>query len=116
MNLSLLINEAPYMCLGATQATSRYSPWRDNTNPHIIEPPQTVHQSSNTKLSRLVEWYPSDINVACKTRLQNQASVAFNIVALLVEVVHCEFGSIHYADEVDIENLQVWLCGLFSFL
>jgi hypothetical protein len=66
-----------------------------------------MHQPSDAILSRLVEWCTRHINVARKTRFQNQTSIALGIIALLVEIVHREFSAVHHADKVDVKDLQV---------
>jgi hypothetical protein len=73
-----------------------------------------MHQSSDTILSRLVKWYPGYIQISCKTRFQNQTSVALRIIALPVEVVHCKFRGVHHAEEVGIEDLEVGFGGFFG--
>lgn len=75
-----------------------------------------MHQSSDAVLSCLIEWCTSQVNVARKTRFQNQTSVTLGVTALLVEIVHREFGGVRNSDEVDVEDFQVRFNRLLSVI
>jgi hypothetical protein len=91
-------------------------PRRNNINPQIVQSPQIMHQPPNAILSCLIKRYSNEIQITRKTRFQYQTSLSLGIIALLVEIMHCEFRGVHYADEVNVEDLEVGFVGLFGFL
>lgn len=75
-----------------------------------------MHQPPDAILRCLIQRDSNEIHISRNTRFQYQTSVSVGITTLLVEIVHCEFGGVNHAEEVDVEYLEVGFSGLFVFV
>jgi hypothetical protein len=88
-------------------------PWRNQIYPTLVRPPEIAHQSSNRKFAAVITGAPDQIEIACKTRLQDKT---FITLSRFGKVMQGELRGVCRADEIDVYNAEVWLRWLIGYV
>lgn len=89
-----------------------FSPWASQVHPNAVHgrgPPHTSHQGPAPPFRCHVLGDARYIQETDKAGIDDEATVVIDVKRMLHEIVACQLQRVNHTDQIDMQNLELWL-------